>query len=106
MRPYTFPDWVKTKRRCMYRLPGMAYNCRSIGCFVLNGRGYCAHHYDVSWRTQNPEQGQAHLWHFHVNRFTGELDKYESCKRCGNIRQREGLPFTPCDGKMPTIELR
>lgn len=72
---------------------------------MLNGRAYCAHHYDVSWKAQNPVYGQQHEWHYRVNRINGQVDAYESCKRCGSVRQREGLPFTPCKGKMPEIVL-
>lgn len=106
MRPYPEPLFVKSKKRCQFRMPKRAYNCRCIGHYDLNGRMYCAHHYDIAWKVSNPEYGQAHQWHFHVNRFTNAVDRYESCKRCGVIRQHEGLPVTPCDGLMPIIELR
>lgn len=84
----------------------MAYNCRRVAHYEHSGRLYCACHYDIAWKRDNPELGQAHLWHYHVNRFTGKSDVYETCHKCGAIRQREGLPWTPCDGKMPIVGLR
>ncbi len=93
-------------RRCQYRLPGMHYNCRAVGKYELSGRFYCAHHHRIRERVENPELGQQHDWHRHVNRITGAVDTYESCRRCGNVRQREGLPQSPCPGKMPRIVLR
>jgi len=104
--PYPPPERIKTKRRCMFRLPHKRYDCRSLGVYILNGRGYCAAHYDTAWKVQNPVLGTAHDWHFHMNTCNGRLDPYESCRRCGEIRPHEGLPVNPCRGVMPRIVLR
>ena len=85
-------------KRCQYRLPGMHYNCRAVGKYTLEDRVYCAHHHSIQFRVLNPQYGQQHDWHNHVNRFTGEVDKYESCRFCGSCKQREGLPQSPCSG--------
>lgn len=106
MLPYPPPEAIKTKLRCKFSLPGMHYNCRAMGMFMLNGKGYCAQHYDTTWRTLYPQHGQQHDWHLHMNRYTGVPNHYETCRRCGHIRQRAGLPFSPCDGKMPEITTR
>ena len=103
--PYPAPPRVKTSKRCQFSMPGRHYNCRRVGAYVLNGKHYCAPHYDTSWKVQNPEYGQQHDWHVHANRFTGEADKYETCRRCGFIRVHDGLPQSPCRGVMPQIVL-
>ena len=104
--PYKPPQRIKTKLRCKFSMPGRKYNCRNIGMFLLNGKGYCAMHYDTAWRVLNPEFGQAHDWHRHVNKFTGEAYPYDTCRRCTAIRYHEGLPQSPCRGKIPIIVLR
>jgi len=104
--PYDPPTPVPTKLRCQFSLPGKKYNCRHVGKYLLNGKRYCAHHYDTAWKVANPIYGQAHDWHIHVNRFNGVPDRYETCRRCADIRPYEGLPLLPCDGKMPQIVLR
>jgi hypothetical protein len=91
--PYPAPVRIKTKRRCMFRLPHMRYNCRALGVYVLNGRGYCIRHYDTAWKVQNPVLGTAHQW------------GGTSCLRCGTIRLYDGLPVMPCPGRMPRIIL-
>ncbi len=105
-QPYPDPPRIKTKLRCKYSLPGRRYNCRSMGAYVLDGKGYCAPHYDATWKARNPVLGQQHDWHRHANRFTGAEDPYESCRRCGDVRQHEGLAQGPCGGVMPQIALR
>ena len=104
--PYTPPTPIQTKLRCQFSLPGRHYNCRAVGKYLLDGKRYCASHYDTKWKVLNPELGQAHDWHFHKNRFTGEEDQYESCRRCMDVRVHEGLPQGPCRGVMPVITLR
>lgn len=104
--PYPPPQAIKTKLRCKFSLPGIHYNCRAVGKYILGGKGYCAAHYDAVWRFKNPVYGQQHDWHLHVNQYTGETWPYETCRRCGDIRQREGLAQGPCKGHMPRIELR
>ena len=106
MRPYPEPERIATRLRCQFSLPGRRYDCRHIGHYVLNGKRYCATHYDTKWKFMNPIYGQQHDWHIHLNRFTGEADKYETCKRCGSVKQHEGLAQEPCYGKMPRITLR
>lgn len=86
-------------KRCQYRLPGMRYNCRAVGKYPIADRVYCAHHQAIQWRFLNPEHGPQHDWHNHVNRITGEVDKYEACRLCGSVKQREGLPQAPCSGR-------
>jgi len=103
--PYPIPQAVKTKRRCMFRMPGRAYDCRAVGKYELDGRGYCASHYDTAWKVANPEYGQQHDWHFHVNRFTGEMDRYETCCRCSAVKVHDGLPQCPCRGRQAEIVL-
>ncbi len=104
--PYPEPDTIFTKLRCKYSLPGRKYDCRRIGKYLMDGKGFCAPHYDARWKALHPVLGQSHDWHRHVNRFTGAEDHYESCRRCGHIRQLEGLAQGPCDGVMPEIVLR
>lgn len=103
--PYPPPERVRTTKRCQFSLPGRRYDCRRVGAYVLNGKHYCAPHYDTTWKVQNPLYGQRHDWHTHVNKFTGQADKYETCRRCGVIRVYEGLPQRPCEGHMPEIVL-
>lgn len=105
-QPYPSPVAISTTVRCKFSMPGRKYDCRRVGKYVLDGKGYCAPHYDTTWKVCNPIYGQQHEWHFHVNHITGAVDKYESCRRCGNIRLHEGLPLIPCEGKMPRITLR
>jgi len=105
-QPYPTPEAVKTTKRCKFSLPGKRYDCRRIGKYVLNGKGYCALHYDAAWKFQNPEIGQQHEWHIHVNRFTGESYPYPTCRICGAIKVYDGLPQCLCSGKMPVITLR
>lgn len=102
--PYPTPTWVKTKRRCMFRMPGRAYNCRAIGAYVLNGRCYCAAHYDTAWKVANPIYGQQHDWQWEKTFKKGD-DMHECCALCGIGRPYDGLPLNPCDGKMPRIVL-
>lgn len=103
---YDPPSPTPTKLRCQFSLPGRKYDCRRVGLYHLDGKRYCAPHYDTSWKVANPIFGQAHEWHIHVNRFTGESDRYPTCRRCADIRPNDGLPLLPCDGKMPQITLR
>ena len=103
--PYPIPTRIKTKLRCQYSIPGMHYNCRAIGCYDLNGKRYCGHHFDIQWHFLFPIYGQQHDWHFRINSMTGEKSLYESCRKCGSIKQRDGLPQMPCKGKLPTIRL-
>lgn len=105
-QPYPSPEPTKTSRRCQFSMPGSHYNCRRIGKYVLAGKGYCAPHYDTTWKVQNPEIGQQHDWHIHVNRFTGQANSYPSCRRCGDIKVHDGLPQSLCRGVMPVISLR
>lgn len=105
-QPYPSPVAIKTKLRCKFSLPGKRYNCRAIGKYVLDGKGYCAHHYDIAWKVLNQIYGQAHDWHVHVNRFTGIADNYPSCRRCGDIKVYDGLPQGTCGGVLPRIVLR
>lgn len=104
--PYPVPVAVKTKLRCKYSLPGIHYNCRAMGRFILGEKGYCAPHYDATWKAQNPVYGQQHEWHFRVNRFTGEKARCETCTKCGSIRLREGLAQSPCKGHFDQISVR
>ena len=106
--PYPIPERIKTKKRCQFSLPNRRYNCRCIGAYVLNNNNkhYCAHHYGIAWKVANPEIGQQHDWHIHINRFTGEPDRYETCRRCMVIKVHDGLPQSPCRGVMPQIVLR
>lgn len=104
--PYPPPDPIKTTKRCQFSLPGKHYDCRRIGKYVLDSKRYCACHYDTAWKVANPELGQTHEWHLRRNHITGVVYPYQTCKRCGYIRQHEGLPQGPCDGKMPQITLR
>lgn len=104
--PYSVPEASKTKKRCMFRMPGHAYNCRRLGKYVLNNRGYCAPHYDTTWRLFNPEYGQQHDWHYRVNHITGETYAFETCRRCAAVKVHDGLPQSPCAGKLAQIALR
>lgn len=98
---YPIPIAIKTKLRCKFSLPGRKYNCRAMGKFVLNGKGYCAPHYDITWKTQNPVFGQHHEW---VDRTVGDKT-YPVCKRCAAIQQHAGLPQSPCAGHLARIRL-
>lgn len=104
--PYPDPEFVKTKLRCQFSMPGRRYDCRSVGHYILNGRRYCGWHYDTAWKVQNPEFGQQHEWHTRVNKFTGVADPWPSCKQCGDIRVHDGLPQSKCRGKFDRIGLR
>lgn len=106
--PYPIPVKQKTTRRCQYHLPGKRYNCRAVGHYVMeaNGKRYCGPHYDAKWKFLNPEFGQQHDWHIHVNKFTGAPDRYPTCRRCGDIKVYDGIVQLPCRGVMPIIELR
>ena len=103
---YPSPTPVPTKKRCQFSPSGMMYDCRRVGKYILNGKRYCAPHYDTTWKVQNPIYGQSHDWRIHVHRFTGEASHYETCRRCGAIKVRDGLPQSPCRGVMPRIETR
>lgn len=102
----TYPEPIKTTRRCQFSLPGTHYDCRYLGKYILNGKGYCAPHYDTAWRMLNPEIGQQHDWHVHVNRFTGDRSPYPTCRICGSIKVHDGLPQALCRGTMPRITVR
>jgi hypothetical protein len=104
--PYPAPEPIKTKRRCQFSMPGRKYDCRAIGKFLLDGKDYCAAHYDTAWKVANPVYGQQHEWHFHVNHLNGNVDPYPSCRRCGSVKQHEGLPQFPCRGSFGQITLR
>jgi hypothetical protein len=104
--PYPSPEPIKTKRRCQFSLPGQHYDCRRVGTYVLNSKGYCAPHYDTAWKVANPEIGQQHDWHIRKNHITGEPYPYPTCRRCGAIKVHDGLPQCVCRGKMPQITLR
>lgn len=104
--PYTPPERIKTTKRCKFSLPGRKYNCRALGRFLLGDKGYCAPHYDATWKATNPVYGQQHDWHIRKNHLTGEPWPYETCRICCDIRHLAGLAQDPCGGKMPTITLR
>lgn len=103
--PYPAPEHIKTKLRCQFGMPGRRYDCRRVGHYVLDGKRYCAPHYDIAWKRENPEYGQQHDWHIHINRFNGEADKYETCRRCMAIKVHEGLPQCLCRGRQAEIRL-
>jgi hypothetical protein len=93
-------------KRCQYRLPGMHYNCRAVGKYELSGRVYCAWHHRIQEERENPEYGQQHDWTTSASLtklFFGGIDH---CARCGVVRHREGIPQSPCGGKLPRIVCR
>jgi len=96
-----FPDPIATKKRCQFTLPNCAryYDCRRMGKYVLDGKGFCAPHYKIAWELQHPLFGPQHVW---------ELRKgspYETCTQCGTVRHHEGFPQDPCRGKLNRIVL-
>lgn len=101
MLPYPPPAAIKTKLRCKFSLPGRKYNCRAMGKFIFNGKGYCAPHYDMTWKAQNPEYGQQHDW---MDRTVGN-HTYPVCTRCAAIKPHDGLPLSPCKGHLARIVL-
>lgn len=105
-RPFEFPIPEKTTKRCQYALPGMYYGCRRVGKYVLEENRYCASHYEARWLILHPVIGTAHDWHYHVNSLTLTLDAFLSCRRCGVVKNREGVYQSPCRGVLPRIELR
>lgn len=105
-QPYDTPIRQKTGKRCQFSMPGRRYNCRCVGAYELNGRFYCAPHYDLSWKVQNPVIGQQHEWHVRMNGVTGKPYDYPTCKRCGVVQVYDGLPQEPCRGHLPRIGLR
>jgi len=86
-------------------MPGLRYNCRCIGHYVLTGKHYCTLHYDTAWKAANPIIGQQHEWHIRINSVTGEPDQYTTCRRCGSIKVHDGLPQSPCRGNLAKIVL-
>jgi len=80
--------------------------CYRVGKYDHEEKRYCGPHYDIAWKATNPIFGQQHDWHVHINQYSQVPDKYESCRRCGSIRQRQGLPQPPCRGKFEPIVLR
>jgi len=97
--PYVPPDPIPTTLRCQFSLPGRKYNCRCVGKFMLDGKRYCAPHYDIAWKVANPVYGQQHEWK------TVRGVEWKACSRCAAVQQREGLPQEPCRGGLPTIRL-
>ena len=99
---YPYPVSVKTTKRCQFGIPGKRYDCRCIGKYLLNGKCYCALHYDTVWKVTNPVYGTQHEWNLDDLRWR---EFVPHCVRCGVIRVYEGLPQLPCRGKMPEIIL-
>ena len=79
--PYPPPERVRTTKRCQFSLPGRRYDCRRVGAYVLNGKHYCAPHYDTTWKVQNPLYGQRHDWHAHVNKGDLAVNSQETAKK-------------------------
>ena len=104
--PYSVPVAVKTKKRCQFSMPGRHYNCRAMGKYVMCGKGYCAPHYDATWKLANPIIGQQHDWHFRVDMVTGKQYEILTCRMCGAVKVHDGLPQLPCRGKLSRIVLR
>lgn len=77
----------------------MRYDCRALAKYELNGRFYCAAHYDAKWRFENPEHGPQHDW------VPAAVDNrpYHYCKLCLTIKVREGLAQGPCRGRCKIV---
>lgn len=100
MSLYAAPEPIHTDKRCQFALPNRKYNCRAVGRFLLGDKGYCAAHYDLAWRIQNPVFGQQHEWGLN-----GFFPAYRCCVKCGAIELHQGLPQSPCRGHLPRIVL-
>ena len=84
---------LKSKTRCQYNL----YNCRCIGRYELEGKFYCASHYDAVWKWLNPVLGTCHDWEQRPGR------NYPTCRLCLAIKFVDGIAQGPCKGHQSQI---
>jgi len=95
-----YPEPVRTTKRCQYAMPGTwYYNCRRMGKYLLEDKGFCAPHFSWVWQVLHPVFGTQHDWE------QRPFMSYETCAQCGTVKQHAGIPQDPCRGKVNKIVL-